>query len=72
MTEIKDFVIIPIHTPPEAAVKEIDELYDVYQTVSQHWQTQVKYIINALWYILWYINKTKALEFPDLFGEKVF
>ncbi|XP_047666033.1 deoxyribonuclease gamma [Tachysurus fulvidraco] len=39
-TEVKDFVIIPIHTPPEAAVKEIDELYDVYQNVSQHWQSQ--------------------------------
>lgn len=47
-TEIKDFVIIPIHTPPEAAVKEIDELYDVYQNVSRHWQSQVKYITNAL------------------------
>lgn len=47
LTEIKDFVIIPIHTPPEAAVKEIDELYDVYQNVSQHWESQVKHIINA-------------------------
>lgn len=44
LTEIKDFVIIPIHTPPEAAVKEIDELYDVYQNVSEHWQSQVKNI----------------------------
>ncbi|KAG9260210.1 deoxyribonuclease gamma isoform X2 [Astyanax mexicanus] len=39
-TEIKDLVIIPIHTAPEAAVKEIDELYDVYHNVSQHWQSQ--------------------------------
>ncbi|KAI4879619.1 hypothetical protein NFI96_025040 [Prochilodus magdalenae] len=38
--EIKEFVIIPIHTPPEAAVKEIDELYDVFQNVSQHWQSE--------------------------------
>ncbi|KAK7127402.1 hypothetical protein R3I93_020095 [Phoxinus phoxinus] len=38
-TEIKDFVIIPIHTVPEAAVKEIDELYDVYQNISQMWQS---------------------------------
>ncbi|XP_062842188.1 deoxyribonuclease gamma-like isoform X2 [Trichomycterus rosablanca] len=43
-TEIKDFVIIPIHTTPEAAVKEIDELYDVYQNVSKHLQSQ-NYII---------------------------
>ncbi|XP_030632331.1 deoxyribonuclease gamma [Chanos chanos] len=39
-TEIKDFVIIPIHTAPEAAVKEIDELYDVYQNVSQRWDSE--------------------------------
>lgn len=38
-TEIKEFVIIPIHTVPEAAVKEIDELYDVYQNVSQMWRS---------------------------------
>ncbi len=40
--EIKDFVIIPIHTSPEAAVKEIDELYDVYQNVSQLWRSDVR------------------------------
>ncbi|KAL6464911.1 hypothetical protein MHYP_G00272280 [Metynnis hypsauchen] len=39
-TEVKEFVIIPIHTTPEAAVKEIDELYDVFQNVSQHWQSE--------------------------------
>lgn len=39
-TEVKEFVIIPIHTTPEAAVKEIDELYDVYQEVSQHWKSK--------------------------------
>uniref|UniRef100_A0A4W4FTS5 Deoxyribonuclease n=2 Tax=Electrophorus electricus TaxID=8005 RepID=A0A4W4FTS5_ELEEL len=39
-TEIKDFVIIPIHTTPDAAVKEIDELYDVYQDVAQKWQSK--------------------------------
>ncbi|XP_026077531.1 deoxyribonuclease gamma isoform X2 [Carassius auratus] len=36
-TEVTDFVIIPIHTAPEAAVREIDELFDVYQNVSQLW-----------------------------------
>ncbi|KAL0180674.1 hypothetical protein M9458_023080, partial [Cirrhinus mrigala] len=41
-TKIKDFVIIPIHTAPEAAVKEIDELHDVYQNVSQLWQSDVR------------------------------
>ncbi|XP_056384252.1 deoxyribonuclease gamma [Hyla sarda] len=35
-----DFVIIPQHTTPEAAVREIDELYDVYQDVKQKWKTE--------------------------------
>ncbi|XP_069824905.1 deoxyribonuclease gamma [Dendropsophus ebraccatus] len=35
-----DFVIIPQHTTPEAAVREIDELYDVYLDVKQKWKTE--------------------------------
>ncbi|KAM3914198.1 deoxyribonuclease gamma [Leptodactylus fuscus] len=36
----RDFVIIPQHTAPEAAVREIDELYDVYLDVKQKWKTE--------------------------------
>ncbi|KAG9471654.1 hypothetical protein GDO78_013924 [Eleutherodactylus coqui] len=36
----RDFVIIPQHTTPEAAVREIDELYDVYLDVKQKWKTE--------------------------------
>ncbi|XP_028853508.1 deoxyribonuclease gamma-like isoform X2 [Denticeps clupeoides] len=39
-TEVKDFVIIPIHTAPEAAVREIDELYDVFLDVKQRWRPE--------------------------------
>ncbi|KAM5148274.1 deoxyribonuclease gamma [Mantella aurantiaca] len=39
-TEVKDFVIIPQHTVPEDAVREIDELYDVYLEVRQIWNTE--------------------------------
>ncbi|XP_068019885.1 deoxyribonuclease gamma [Melanerpes formicivorus] len=39
-TAVKEFVIIPLHTTPEAAVREIDELYDVYLDVKQHWKTE--------------------------------
>lgn len=39
--EVKDFVIIPIHTVPEAAVREIDELYDVVSDVQQRWTSEV-------------------------------
>ncbi|KAG8540759.1 hypothetical protein GDO81_018629, partial [Engystomops pustulosus] len=36
----KEFVIIPQHTTPEAAVREIDELYDVYLDVKQKWKAE--------------------------------
>ncbi|XP_053576944.1 deoxyribonuclease gamma [Bombina bombina] len=39
-TEIKEFVIIPQHTTPEAAVREIDELYDVYLDVKGKWKSK--------------------------------
>ncbi|XP_030062442.1 deoxyribonuclease gamma [Microcaecilia unicolor] len=38
-TAVKEFVIIPLHTTPEASVREIDELYDVYLDVKQKWKT---------------------------------
>ncbi|XP_062979465.1 deoxyribonuclease gamma [Elgaria multicarinata webbii] len=39
-TVAKEFVIIPLHTAPEMAVQEIDELYDVYIDVKQHWASK--------------------------------
>ncbi|NXO00222.1 DNSL3 Deoxyribonuclease, partial [Rhinopomastus cyanomelas] len=39
-TAVKEFAIIPLHTTPETAVREIDELYDVYLDVKQHWNTE--------------------------------
>ncbi|KAM6413926.1 deoxyribonuclease gamma [Rhynochetos jubatus] len=39
-TAVKEFAIIPLHTTPEAAVREIDELYDVYVDVKQRWRTE--------------------------------
>ncbi|XP_042563855.1 deoxyribonuclease gamma isoform X2 [Clupea harengus] len=39
-TEVKDFVIIPIHTAPEDAVREIDELFDVFKDVQQRWTSE--------------------------------
>nr|XP_010296222.1 PREDICTED: deoxyribonuclease gamma [Balearica regulorum gibbericeps] len=39
-TAVKDFAIIPLHTTPETAVREIDELYDVYLDVKQRWKTE--------------------------------
>ncbi|XP_069722333.1 deoxyribonuclease gamma [Phaenicophaeus curvirostris] len=39
-TAVKEFAIIPLHTKPETAVREIDELYDVYLDVKQRWKTE--------------------------------
>ncbi|KAM6256817.1 deoxyribonuclease gamma [Porphyrio hochstetteri] len=39
-TAVKEFAIVPLHTTPETAVREIDELYDVYLDVKQRWRTE--------------------------------
>ncbi|XP_010181021.1 PREDICTED: deoxyribonuclease gamma [Mesitornis unicolor] len=39
-TDVREFAIIPLHTTPETAVREIDELYDVYLDVRQRWKTE--------------------------------
>uniref|UniRef100_A0A669P0K7 Deoxyribonuclease 1 like 3 n=1 Tax=Phasianus colchicus TaxID=9054 RepID=A0A669P0K7_PHACC len=39
-TAVKEFAIVPLHTAPEMAVREIDELYDVYLDIKEHWDTQ--------------------------------
>ncbi|CAK6435470.1 unnamed protein product [Pipistrellus nathusii] len=39
-TAVKDFVIVPLHTTPEASVKEIDELADVYRDVKRRWKAE--------------------------------
>ncbi|NXY20559.1 DNSL3 Deoxyribonuclease, partial [Atrichornis clamosus] len=39
-TAVSEFAIIPLHTTPDTAVREIDELYDVYLDVKQRWKTE--------------------------------
>ncbi|KAM8960069.1 deoxyribonuclease-1-like [Pelodytes ibericus] len=38
-TEVGTFVLIPLHSAPKDAVREIDALYDVYEDVWQKWDT---------------------------------
>ncbi|XP_065415909.1 deoxyribonuclease-1 isoform X1 [Chrysemys picta bellii] len=38
-TEVQEFVLVPLHTPPSEAVAEIDALYDVYLDVIDKWGT---------------------------------
>ncbi|XP_054585836.1 deoxyribonuclease gamma isoform X3 [Eptesicus fuscus] len=42
-TAVKDFVIVPLHTTPEASVKEIDELADVYKDVKGRWKAETRF-----------------------------
>ncbi|KAI4886412.1 hypothetical protein NFI96_015332 [Prochilodus magdalenae] len=39
-TVIGEFVLVPVHTSPTNATKEIDELYDVFEDVRQRWRTE--------------------------------
>ncbi|MEE6501814.1 hypothetical protein FKM82_004328 [Ascaphus truei] len=39
-SDVKEFVIVPQHTTPEASVREIDELYDVFVDVKQKWKSK--------------------------------
>ncbi|KAM5152588.1 deoxyribonuclease-1-like [Mantella aurantiaca] len=38
-TEVENFVLVPLHSAPKDAVREIDALYDVYRDVLDKWQT---------------------------------
>ncbi|KYO35949.1 deoxyribonuclease-1 isoform B [Alligator mississippiensis] len=38
-TEVKEFVLVPLHASPNEAVAEIDALYDVYLDVISKWAT---------------------------------
>ncbi|XP_074136091.1 deoxyribonuclease-1 [Sminthopsis crassicaudata] len=39
-TEVREFVIVPLHAAPNDAVAEIDALYDVYLDIRQKWNTE--------------------------------
>ncbi|XP_063071161.1 deoxyribonuclease gamma-like [Engraulis encrasicolus] len=38
-TVLKDLVMIPVHTKPEDSEKELDEMYDVFQSIRRKWKT---------------------------------
>jgi hypothetical protein len=39
--EVDDFAIINVHIKPDDAVREIDELTQVYDVVKAHWNLEV-------------------------------
>lgn len=51
---LEDLVLMPVHTKPEDSVKELDELYDVFQDVKKKWKTDVKHnALNILYFKQW-------------------
>ncbi|XP_041654392.1 deoxyribonuclease gamma-like isoform X2 [Cheilinus undulatus] len=39
-TAIKKFILVPLHTEPKQAVREVDRLYDVFTEVSKKWDNK--------------------------------
>lgn len=44
---VKNFALIPQHTSPSSAVKEVDALYDVVADVRNHWNTNVNTLFKS-------------------------
>ncbi|XP_067908111.1 deoxyribonuclease 1 like 4, tandem duplicate 1 [Heterodontus francisci] len=58
-TVVQDFVLIPQHTAPEDAVKEIDELYDVFLKIQKEWKIENIMILGDLNADGRYVSKKK-------------
>lgn len=46
-TVVKDFVLIGQHTCPKHAMKEIDQLYNVFTGIHKKWKTDVGYALTS-------------------------
>uniref|UniRef100_A0A3B3V5N2 Deoxyribonuclease n=1 Tax=Poecilia latipinna TaxID=48699 RepID=A0A3B3V5N2_9TELE len=58
-TVLEDLVMIPVHTKPEDAVKELDELYDLFIHVKKKWRTNNVMILGDFNADSPYVSKTK-------------
>ncbi|KAM7401618.1 hypothetical protein PAMP_016920 [Pampus punctatissimus] len=58
-TELKDLVLIPVHTKPEDSDVELDELYDVFQHVKKKWRTDNVMILGDFNADGSYVSKTE-------------
>lgn len=59
---LEDLVLMPVHTKPEDSVKELDELYDVFQDVKKKWKTDVKHNAHLYDTQYTYILSNETLE----------
>ena len=57
---VQDIGFIGIHTKPDEAEKEVDRLVDVYDTVSEKFQTEVP---PALDWLLWIVSIVQVFNF---------
>lgn len=55
LTVAKEFVLIPQHTTPSNATKEIDELYDVFVEIRARWKIEV-------WWWIFFIKSINILR----------
>ncbi|KAM4740664.1 deoxyribonuclease-1-like isoform 2-T2 [Anableps anableps] len=60
-TVLEDLVIIPVHTKPEDAKKELDELYDLFLHIESKWRTDNVMILGDFNADGLYVSK-KAME----------
>ncbi|XP_062248849.1 deoxyribonuclease gamma-like isoform X3 [Platichthys flesus] len=78
-TMMKDFILVPVHTDPLKAVQEIDNLYNVFQEVSEKWDNENVMFLGDFQAGCAYMtrpNKKKIrlftnLNFTWLIGDKV-
>ncbi|KAI4871882.1 hypothetical protein NFI96_020468 [Prochilodus magdalenae] len=70
-TVVKDLVMIPVHTKPEASEKEIDEYYDVVQVVKDKWKTNNIMILGDFNADGSYVSKKEMKEIR-IFTDKNF
>ncbi|XP_043977080.1 deoxyribonuclease-1-like [Gambusia affinis] len=58
-TVLEDLVMIPVHTKPDDAVKELDELYDLFIHIKEKWRTNNVMILGDFNADSSYVPKTK-------------
>ncbi|XP_069726643.1 deoxyribonuclease-1-like [Phaenicophaeus curvirostris] len=57
-TQVKEFVMVPLHSKPDNAVKEIDKLYDVYNDIRTAWKNDNIILLGDFNAGCGYVNKS--------------
>nr|XP_020470686.1 deoxyribonuclease-1-like isoform X2 [Monopterus albus] len=78
-TEIKDFILVPLHSDPDRAVQEIDQLYEVFQAVIKKWNNKNVMFLGDFHAACAYVTRSDKINirlftntnFTWLIGDKV-